>query len=550
MPRRRLLYLLVAGCLTLAVTPALAGNGPGGGGQRALPNSMTGMNESSSAPFRDGTVLAGFSRGTTAAQRTTIERRAGATEQRVIGAGTHVLRVPAGKVREKIALLKANPQVRYAEPDYVVQAVGKPSGPSPNDPDYSKLWGMKMISASQAWLSTTGTSSVVVGVVDTGVDYTHPDLAANIWSSATPINGCAAGTHGYNVLTATCNPMDDNHHGTHVSGTIGAAGNNGIGVIGVSPTVRIMGLKFLSSGGSGSTSGAVTAIDWAVKAKMAGVNVRVLSNSWGGGGFSQALLDEINKAGANDILFVAAAGNNATSNDTTPTYPCSYHTANEVCVAATDNRDSLANFSNYGATSVDLAAPGTSILSTVPGGYDTFSGTSMATPHVSGAAALALSTGYQSVWTLKATILAAVDPIASLAGRVATGGRLNVCKAIPACSGVAPPPPPPPTVGDFSISSVDARQAVSPGGSTSYTVAVTPTGGFSGQVALAIGGLPAGAVGTVTPTPLSVASAAGSTTVNVTAGPSTPRGNYTLTITGTCASLTHTTSVVLQVKNN
>jgi subtilisin family serine protease len=347
--------------------------------------------------------------------------------------------------------------------------------------------------------------------------------------------------------------MDDNRHGTHVSGTIGAVGNNGIGVIGVSPTIRMMGLKFLSAGGSGSTSGAVTAIDWAVKAKMAGVNVRVLSNSWGGGGFSQALLDEINKAGANDILFVAAAGNYGTSNDTTPVYPCNYHTTNEICVAATDSHDSLASFSDYGATSVDLAAPGVNILSTVPGaGYDYLSGTSMATPHVSGAAALALSTGYQSVSTLKATILAAVDPIGSLAGRVATGGRLDVCKAIPACSGVAPPPPPPPppTVGDFSVSSPDAREAVRPGGTTSFTVTITPTGGFFGQVALGVSGLPAGAVGTVTPTPLSVASSGVSSTLNIAVSPSAPRGNYTLTITGTCASLTHTTNVVLQVKNN
>jgi serine protease len=503
-------------------------------------------------PFIDGTVLVGFQPGTPADERHAIVASVGATDVRTVGAETHVLHVRQGQMPLKIAALEANPNVRYAEPDYILQADASPSGP--NDPDYSKLWGMKMISANTAWDSTTGSSSVVVGVVDTGVDYTHPDLAANVWSSPSTINGCAAGTHGYNAITGTCDPMDDNHHGTHVSGTIGAVGNNGIGVIGVSPTVRIMGLKFLDSGGSGTISGAVAATDWAVKAKQAGVNVRVLSNSWGGGGFSQALLDEINKAGANDILFVAAAGNNATSNDTTAAYPCSFHTANEICVAATDSHDSLASFSNYGAASVDLAAPGQGILSTVPGGgYDTFSGTSMATPHVSGAAALALSTGYQSVWTLKATILAAVDPLASLAGRVTTGGRLDVCKAIPACSGVAPPPPPPPppppTVGDFSISTVDARQAVSPGGSTSFTVTITPSGGFVGQVALAVSGLPADAVGSVSPTPLAVASSSGSSTLDVTVGPSTPRGNYPLTITGTSGSMTHTTGVVLQVKN-
>ena len=502
-------------------------------------SSMDGAGVKPAHPFRDGSVIVGFQPGTSADTEAAIVHGVGASDERVIGAGAHVLRVPAGKVEEKIARLKAQGRVRYAEPDYLLTAAGAPSGP--NDPYYSKLWGMRAISADAAWGSTTGSSSVVVGVVDTGVDYNHPDLAANVWTNPGSINGCAAGTHGYSVITGTCDPMDDNDHGTHVSGTIGAVGNNGIGVIGVSPNVRIMGLKFLNSGGSGATSAAVTAIDWAIRAKQAGVNVRVLSNSWGGGGFSQALLDEINKAGANDILFVVAAGNNATNNDTTPSYPCSYHTANEICVAATDSHDGLASFSNYGS-SVDLAAPGQSILSTVPGGgYDTYSGTSMATPHVAGAAALALSTGYRSVASLKATLLAAIDPLASLSGLVATGGRLDVCKAIPACSGVAPPPPPPPpaTAGDFTISSPDARQSASPGGTASYAVTITPTGGFTGAVALTVTGLPTDAV----------SSSTGSSTVTVRVGPSTPRGTYSLTITGTSGSLTHATSVVLQVKN-
>ncbi len=299
MTRRRLLYLLAAACLTLAVTPALAANGSGGGDRLSLPtaSSMTGMNgASSSAPFRDGIVLVGFRGGTTAAQRTAIERRVGATEQRVIGAGTHVLRVSTGRVLTTIARLKTNPYVRYAEPDYLVRA-----DMTPNDPLYNKLWGMPKIVSNKAWDITTGSKGIVVGVVDTGIDYNHPDLADNVWSNAGSINACPAGTHGFNVLTNSCDPMDDHNHGTHVSGTIGAIGNNGMGVIGVDPTVSIMGLKFLNSGGSGSTSGAIAAIDWAVKAKVAGVNVRVLSNSWGGGGYSQALKDEIDKAGARDI---------------------------------------------------------------------------------------------------------------------------------------------------------------------------------------------------------------------------------------------------------
>ena len=523
-------------CLTLFVAPTAS---------PATAHSL------STEPFVDGTVLVGFQPGTRADKRHAVAASVGATEVDRVGAGTHVLRVPKGQVLDKITALKANPNIRYAEPDYILRADAGGSW-TPNDPYFTKLWGMKMINASAAWASTMGASNVVVGVVDTGVDYTHPDLAANIWSSTSTINGCPAGTHGYNTLTLACDPMDDNHHGTHVSGTIGAVGNNGIGVIGVSPTVKIMGLKFLNSTGSGSSSGAIAAIEWAIKAKQAGANVRVLSNSWGGGSFSQALLDEINKAGANDILFVVAAGNNSSNDDATPFYPCSYHTANEICVAATDSRDGLATFSNYGANSVDLAAPGVSILSTVPGGgYDSYSGTSMATPHVSGAAALALSTGYQSVWTLKSTLLAAVDPLGALAGRVATGGRLNVCKAIFACGGVEPLPlpPPPPSVGDFSLSTADSRQMVSPGESTTYAATVTPSDGFVGQVALSIGGLPSGATASFTPTPLGISSTTSVTSiVTVSVDPATPPGTYTLTIVGTCGSLTHDIAVDLRVK--
>jgi subtilisin family serine protease len=209
-----------------------------------------------------------------------------------------------------------------------------------------------------------------------------------------------------------------------------------------------MGLKFLDASGSGTTADAISAIDFAVNAKIAGVNVRVLSNSWGGGGFSQALLDEINKANANDILFVAAAGNAATNNDTTPNYPSNYNTPNMVAVAATDNNDLLASFSNFGAISVHLGAPGVNVLSTTRNNtYSYFSGTSMATPHVSGAAALILSRLALTTAQLKSQILSNVDPIASLAGKTATGGRLNVCKAIPGCGGPPPTPTPTPTPG-------------------------------------------------------------------------------------------------------
>ena len=346
------------------------------------------------------------------------------------------LRSRSKSTEELIQRLMQNPHVLYAEPNYII-TIDK----MPNDPSYGSLWGLPKISAFLAWDVTTGTDDVVVGVVDSGVDYTHLDLATNIWSNPGVINGCPQGTHGFNAITKTCDPMDDNDHGTHVSGTIGAVGNNGTGVAGVNWTTKIMGLKFMNSGGSGSYADAIAAIDWAVTAKQSGVNVRVLNNSWSGPSFSQALLDAINKAADWDILFVAAAGNDSSNNDVTPHYPASYATSNGISVAATTNTDDLASFSNYGATSVHLGAPGESILSTTPNNtYSSFSGTSMATPHVSGAAALILSACNQAtVNELTSLILSSVDPLTSLSGNVITGGRLNVNKAIQICS--VPPAP-------------------------------------------------------------------------------------------------------------
>jgi len=349
------------------------------------------------------------------------------------------LRSRSKNTAELIERLMRNPHVLYAEPNYIV-TIDK----TPNDPSYGSLWGLPKISAPSAWDMTTGTGAVVVGVVDTGVDYNHPDLAANTWSNPGVINGCPQGTRGFNAITKTCDPMDDVNHGTHVSGTIGAVGNNGTGVTGVNWTTKIMGLKMMDSSGGGSLAAAIAAIDWAVTAKQAGVNVRVLNNSWGiGEYFSQALLDEISKAASWDILFVASAGNDTSNNDVTPKYPASYGTSNEIAVAATTSTDGLAWFSNYGANSVDLGAPGESILSTTPNNtYSTFDGTSMAAPHVSGAAALILSASACSQATvneLKSIILSNVDPVTSLSGKVTTAGRLNVSKAIQNCSVPSPP---------------------------------------------------------------------------------------------------------------
>ena len=340
-------------------------------------------------------------------------------------------------VEEAIARLQGNPKVEYAEPNYVLTA-----DEVPDDPMFPQLWGMQNtgqtggtagadIHATNAWDVFTGSDSVLVGVIDTGVDYTHPDLAANIWTNPGEIpgngidddgNGFIDDIHGWDFVNNDNDPMDDAGHGSHVSGTIGAVGNNGIGVAGVNWHIRIMGLKFLDSSGSGSTDDAVDAVYYATM-----MGVRLTSNSWGGGGFSQTLYDAIQDAGAHNILFVAAAGNEGANMDVNPHYPGAYDLPNIVSVAATDHDDLLADFSNYGATTVDLGAPGVDILSTFPGNsYGSISGTSMATPHVSGALGLIFGR-FPNIGALDAKnlLMNFADPIPSLTGKCITGARLN-----------------------------------------------------------------------------------------------------------------------------
>lgn len=356
-----------------------------------------------------------------------------------------------------LARLRGRADVEYAEPNFIIEI-----GAHPNDQYFGQLWGLENtgqpinffpgvagadIDAVRAWDLTVGSTTHVVAVIDTGIDYNHPDLAANMWSApsaftvtvaGSPIT-CAAGTHGFNAITRTCNPMDDHHHGTHVAGTIGAVGGNGLGVTGVNWTTRLMGIKFVDSTGSGTMADAIAAIEFAIAAKQAfastgAADIRVLSNSWGGPDFSQALLDQVIAADAAGMLFVAGSGNDAFNNDFLPKYPASFDVPNVISVAATSNTDDLAWFSNYGAESVDLAAPGVDIYSTVTGGgYGYSSGTSMATPHVSGAAALVLSSCDLDTPALKETLLGTAETLPSLTGATVTGGRLQVHSAVRAC---------------------------------------------------------------------------------------------------------------------
>jgi thermitase len=347
----------------------------------------------------------------------------------------------------------ALPEVEYAEPNYDIEMdeVESPLVPVlPHDPQFSDQWALANsgqrggkqgadISATLAWSITTGSDKVVVAVLDSGVDYTHEDLAGNMWhrpASIPPYHDDELGTmddeFGFNATDFASDPMDENGHGTHCAGIVGAEGENDLGIAGVNWKVRIMPLKFMNAGGFGTTKDAIEAINYVIDRKKAGVNVRVISASWGSTQYSRALEDVIRKAYENDIAFVAAAGNSSVNNDRTPHYPSSYNVPNVISVAALDRNDQLASFSNYGAKSVAIAAPGVDILSTWLGNaYEEKSGTSMATPVVAGVAALVLAEHpHMSVDELKKKLLASTDPIVALKGKTVTGGRINAAKAV------------------------------------------------------------------------------------------------------------------------
>jgi subtilisin family serine protease len=340
------------------------------------------------------------------------------------------------------------PEVEYAEAVFEISTDNAPV--TPRDPRFGDQWalfndgargGVKGadISAMHAWHVTTGSNDVVVAVLDSGVDYNHSDLANNIWvrpNNVSPYEDKELGTiqdlHGFNAVEANADPMDENGHGTHCAGIIGAEGGNDIGIAGVNWKVQIMPLKFMNAGGYGTTKDAIEAINYVINRKRAGVNVRVISASWGSTQKSRALEDVIRKAYDSDILFVAASGNANTNNDRIPHYPSSYNVPNVVSVAALDRNDQLASFSNFGPKSVAIAAPGVDILSTWLGDdYEEKSGTSMATPVVAGVAALIVAENPKiSVDDLRAKLLASVDPLPALKGKVSSGGRINAAKAL------------------------------------------------------------------------------------------------------------------------
>lgn len=458
----RLSRLTAAGALTLAAACSPEQSFTAPEGDAALMSAADAMAAVQAGPpeFVAGELLVQFKEGITVTGRGRALGRVGGqvAEEILTGAmqargrriGVSRIKV-RGDLSRAIAALQSDPDVVFAEPNWIYKHQA-----SSNDPYFTNgsLWGMSAngnafgSGAATAWAAgKTGSSSVYIGIIDEGYMYTHPDLAANAGKNPGEIagngtdddsNGLVDDVYGWDFAGNNSSVFDGagDDHGTHVAGTIGAVGGNGAGVAGVVWSVKLLNAKFLGSTG-GTTANAIKAVDYFTNLKNKGVNIVATNNSWGGGGFSQALKDAIDRANTAGVLFVAAAGNSGTNNDATASYPSGYTSANIIAVASITSTGALSSFSQYGATTVDIGAPGSGIWSTVPvqsrrnapvtAGYASYNGTSMATPHVSGAVALYASLNpTASAAQIKAAILNQATPTTSLAGKTVTGGRLNV----------------------------------------------------------------------------------------------------------------------------
>lgn len=449
--------------------------------------------------------------------------------------GLYEVNLPHGMtVAEGLQAYSSNPNVVSSQPDYLVQAEALP-----NDPLLNQQWPYvnasnpsATINAAAGWDKTTGSGNTIVAVIDTGVDYTHPDLAANMWRNTAEVpgngidddhNGYVDDYYGYNFVNNTGNPMDDSNHGTHVAGILGAVGNNKIGVTGVDWNVRIMALKFLDAGGKGSTSNALRALNYAVQ-----MGATISNNSWTSPAYDSALEAGIRNAGLAGHIYVAAAGNLGQNMDVNKLYPGSFAPDNIVTVGGLDSSNRLAGWSNYGQT-VDIAAPGNSIYSTLPKGkYGYMSGTSMATPFVTGA--LALVRDQNPTWSAQQVIqrvLSTADKLPALNGKI-SGGRLNLGAAL-ANSVVQPPLPPPPPPADTtgakvtSLATIITNNRVS-GLRVTFSEAIQGSSFDASKVLSLIG--PSGALAVT-----GVRAVAGSTTqFDILFAEQSKTGNYSLTL--------------------
>jgi subtilisin family serine protease len=411
----------------------------------SVPTVALGSTPDSISPrFVPGQVVVGFRNAATAAKRdravaavhADVAERLPPLNARLLDLGE------GGGVRDAVVALGNRSGVAYAQPNFIRRAQA-----IPNDPWFSRLWGLRNtgqtvsgvsgepdadIDAPEAWDFETGSFSTAVAVVDTGVDYDHADLEDNIWSNPeeTPDgtdddgNGKIDDLLGWDFVDSDNSPLDENGHGTHVAGTIGAQGNNGMGTTGVVWDTSLMSLRVLDAGGHGTDFDVAAGFVYAAEE-----GADVVNASLGGPDPGPLMSDAVTSNPG--TLYVVAAGNDRQDNDSSPEFPCDISAANLICVAASNQNDKLASFSNYGVSSVDLAAPGTNIYSTYPGTYEFLSGTSMATPHVTGAAALLFSaTPTATVANVRSALLGSVDKKDSLTGKLASGGRLNVDAAL------------------------------------------------------------------------------------------------------------------------
>jgi subtilisin family serine protease len=399
-------------------------------------------------------LLVRFESGTDRATASRLNAALGARTLKVFPfvPGLQLVELSSGaNVPAAAASFSALSQVRYAQPNWVSHIdADSPAHTdrTPNDPSYPSQWDWPKIGAPAAWDLTTGTKRVVVGDIDTGLDYNHVDLKKNAWLNTAECNGTAGvdddhngyvdDCHGIDTINGDSNPMDDNDHGTHTAGTIGAVGNNGIGVTGLNWKVKVLPCKSHDSTGNGSIASIIECYQYMVTEKAAGSDIISTNNSYGGCpeacGFDQATMDGIAAMNDAGIIFAVAAANNSSDNDLTPVYPANYFLPNVISVAATTSTDGLAGFSDFGARTVLVGAPGASVLSTVRNGYASFSGTSMATPHVAALAALIhASDAGLDIYQIRNLIVSSGDSISSLATKTVSGKRINAGDAL-SCS--------------------------------------------------------------------------------------------------------------------
>jgi subtilisin family serine protease len=398
---------------------------------------LVAFSNSYAAPYKEGEIIVKFKNNSS---NQTVKSQ---TISKVLN--IHVIKLPSNmKVEDALKKYKNDPNVEYVEPSYIIKKLET----TPNDPYYPSQWGLVKVLASKVWDTCKGSDNTIVAVIDSGIDLNHPDLKDHIWKNPGETN-CSDGIdndnngfvddcYGWNFASNNNNTQDDDGHGTHVAGIIGAVTNNNIGVAGLNWYIKLMPVKILDSTGSGDVANLIKAIDYAVKN-----GAKIINSSLGYPDScsyvppSQALYDAIKSAGDRGVLFVAAAGNYSCNNDKTPLWPASYKLPNIISVAASDQNDNLANFSNYGQNSVHLLAPGVNILSTYfdktknQSTYASANGTSMAAPFVSGAATLLMSClNNATIYEIRERIVSSADVFNSLSNITISSGRLNIYNAL------------------------------------------------------------------------------------------------------------------------